>query len=116
MPRKTREKSKARISDGLQARIMRLSKLVWASNRTQMARDVGTDQSTVSKVLAGKQEPSARFLEGLATCSRVNAVWLFTGQGEPLIQGGTHAASGLFRPLLDELLPGPPKEHRSQLT
>ena len=116
MVRKKREESSSRISDGLHARIVRLSQLLWADNRTRMARDVGSDQSTISKVLAGKQEPSAKLLEMLAANPRVNPVWLFTGEGEPLVEVGVRPGLGAFRPLLDELLPGTLDEHRDRLS
>lgn len=116
MARKPRKESTATISTGLHARIVRLSELVWGGNRSQMGRDLGVDQSAISKVLAGKQEPSAKLLEKLASHPRVNSVWLFTGVGEPLIEGGLRPGVGGYCPLLDELLPGPLAEHRDRLS
>lgn len=116
MPRKRREESNARISEGLQLRIENLAEMFWSSSRSRMARDLDVDQSTISKVLTRKQEPSAKFLERLAAWPGVNVVWLFTGQGEPQVQGGTRPAVGPFRPVLDDLLPGPLSEHQHRMT
>jgi transcriptional regulator with XRE-family HTH domain len=80
-----------------------------------MGRDLGIDQSAISKILAGKQEPSATLLERLAAWPGVDIGWLFLGRGEPLLEEGMRAGVGQFRPLADELLPGPPDEHPDRL-
>jgi transcriptional regulator with XRE-family HTH domain len=104
------------ISPDLLARIVRLSELTWKGNRSQMGRDLGIDQAAVSRVLAGKQQPSAKLLERLATWPGVNVVWLLSGHGQPLIEGGARAGDGPDLPLVEELLPGPPGDHPERLS
>ncbi len=116
MARKRRAESGANISAALHARILELSELVWRGNRSQMGRDLDVDQSAMSKVLAGKQQPSAKLLEKLAAWPGINIGWLFRGDGEPLLEDGMRPGVGQFRPLIDELLPGAPEEHPDRLT
>src|SRR3954453_1774859 len=93
-----KEESGANISRELLARIVELSELVWHGNRSQMGRDLEVDQSAISKVLAGKQQPGAKFLERLATWPGVNVGWLFLGQGDPGLEGGLLPGGGEVSP------------------
>jgi transcriptional regulator with XRE-family HTH domain len=106
MGRKRASQSATTVSDELHARIARLSELIWSGNQSAMGRDLGVDQSAVSKVLAGKQQPSAMLIERLATWSRVNPAWLMSGRGEPLLDGSTTPGVGLYCPLVEEIPPG----------
>jgi transcriptional regulator with XRE-family HTH domain len=116
MARKRRQESGAKISTDLHARIVLLSELLWQANRSQMARDLDTDQSAMSRILSAKQQPGAKLLERLATWPSVNVGWLFLGQGEPILPEGLRPGVGQFLPLAEELLPGQPDEHRERLT
>jgi transcriptional regulator with XRE-family HTH domain len=116
MIRKGRDEDRADISPELHARIVELSNLVWEGNRSRMARDVDIDQPTISRVLTGQQKPSAKLLEKLATWPGVNVGWFLLGQGEPVLAPGMQAGVGGYRPLLDELLPGPLAEHGDRLS
>lgn len=107
MGRKPASESSALVTDGFQDRIIHLAELIWKGNRSQMGRDLGVDQSSLSKVLASKQQPSAALIERLANWKGVNPGWLLCGKGEPLLEGPFSPGVGLYRPLLDELIPGP---------
>lgn len=115
MAKKQGNEERADISPEFHQRIVKLSTLLWEGNRSKMARDVGIDQPTISRVLAGEQKPSAKLLENLAARPEVNVGWLFLGEGEPLLTQGMRAGVGGYRPLLDELLPGPLHDHRDRL-
>jgi transcriptional regulator with XRE-family HTH domain len=103
MGRKRGSQSTAVISDELHARIVRLAELFWESNQSRMGRDVGVDQSALSKMLAGKQQPSAMLLERLANWPGVNAAWLMSGRGEPRLDTFPASGAGQYRPLFEEL-------------
>ena len=104
------------VSPALHKRVVQLSELLWQGNRSLMERMLGVDQPTISRVLLGKQKTSAKLLEKLATYPGVNVAWLLLGQGEPLAEGGQRPGVGRFRPLVEELLPGPLGEHEERLT
>ncbi len=107
MGRKPASESSALVTDGFQDRIIHLAELIWKGNRSQMGRDLGADQSSLSKLLAQKQQPSAALIERLANWKGVNPGWLLCGKGEPLLEGPFSPGLGLYRPLLDELISGP---------
>ncbi len=104
------------ISPELVERIGRLASLVWEGNQSEMGRALHIPQSVLSRVLAAKQPPSGKLLEGLATWPGVNACWLFGGIGDPLVEPGVDVKGGLYRPISDKLLPGPPEEYRDLLS
>ncbi|MGL6095148.1 MAG: helix-turn-helix domain-containing protein [Fimbriiglobus sp.] len=111
MGRKPKAPSGSEDSHHLRDRIARLAELVWAGRQSQMARDLGVAQSSISKVLAGKQQPGTVLLERLATWTGVNPVWLVCGRGEPLAPDAAGTGAGHFRPILvdlDELLAADP--------
>jgi transcriptional regulator with XRE-family HTH domain len=105
MGRKKGSQTTTVISGELHARIVSLANLLWHGNRSRMGRDLGVDQSALSKVLAGKQQPSATLLERCANWPAVNPAWLMCGRGEPLLDGSPAPGAGLYRPLLEELPP-----------
>src|SRR5262245_9271107 len=107
MGRRRGSKTQALVTTEFQARLAKLAELVWRGNQSQMQRDLGIDQSSLSKVLAAKQQPSAALVERLANWKGVNPGWLLCGKGEPLLEGPFSPGVGLYRPLLDELIPGP---------
>ena len=107
MSRKPRSQTLAVVSTELQDRIGRLAEVVWKGNQSQMGRDLGIDQSSLSKTLTGKQQPSAALVERLANWKGVNPGWLLCGKGEPLLEGPFAPGVGLYRPLLEEMPPGP---------
>lgn len=104
------------ISSELRARIAKLAGLVWQRNQSRMGRDLKTDQAAISRILAGKQQPSAKLLEKLASRPGVNVAWLFLGHGEPLVATNLQTSVGQFRPLLDDLLPGPLTDNTDRLS
>jgi transcriptional regulator with XRE-family HTH domain len=114
--RKPASQTAAVVSPGLQSRINRLADLLWKGNQSQMGRDLGIDQSSLSKTLAGKQQPSAALVERLANWKGVNPGWLLCGKGEPLLEGPYAPGVGLYRPLLDEIPPGPLSDFPELLT
>jgi transcriptional regulator with XRE-family HTH domain len=59
--------------------------LLSAGNQLQAARELGLSQSVVNRVANGKRKPSRAFLEKVAAHERVNAAFLFEGDGDPLL-------------------------------
>src|SRR4051794_39269227 len=57
----------ASVSPALIERIRNLATRIWNDRQSQMARDLDIDQASISRVLAGKQQPGAKLLEKLAT-------------------------------------------------
>jgi hypothetical protein len=98
----------------LRERVIKLAELVWHQNQSRMARDLGLDQASISRLVGRSQQPSAQVLEALANWPGVNVVWLFTGLGDPL--GSVAASGGRYRPITDQLLSGPPDDHREMLS
>ena len=64
----------------------------------------------MSRLLAGQQMPTFRVIEALAKRAEVNIRWFLTGEGEPFHEVGSGLGVGRFRPIAEELLPGPPEQ------
>src|SRR4051812_6594642 len=77
MNRKKQSRSCPDAAVPLTRRLAILCKRVWADNKSHMARDLGLSHSLVSRVLAGKQEPSSQLLVNLA---RWPAPWANVGE------------------------------------
>jgi len=94
----------------LAARLRLLCERVWDGNKTRMGRDCGgVDQPTMSRVLAGRQQPSVELLEALARREDVNPRWLVCGHGEPRpASRGPDLAGGDFSPIAKTPLPDEP--------
>ncbi len=54
-------------------------------NRAKMAREMDITTSTLSRVMTGKSEATIPFIEILVTQYKVNANYLFTGEGDKFI-------------------------------
>lgn len=106
----------ASVSPGLIDRILCLADRIWDNNQSEMARNLEVDQASISRVLGRKQQPGAKLLERLATWPRVNAYWLFSGEGEAVVETVLGPGGGRFRPVVERLLPGTPQEHPELLT
>jgi hypothetical protein len=100
----------------LARRIDVLAERLWGRNKSKMKKDLGISHPVLSRVLRGLQEPPGKLLEALAKWPRVNARWLFLGEGEPLSERYLWAGGGRFLPIADCLLPGPPADHPQLLT
>lgn len=93
---------------GVSRRVADLVELLGGSQRA-FAKRVGCSHSVIAKILRGEQEPGRRLLSRIAELPEINADWLLTGEGNPLVKV---AGSNEFRvPLASSLLPGLPQEH-----
>jgi transcriptional regulator with XRE-family HTH domain len=71
-------------------RVTWLLQELYGNNQREMAESVGISQAAISKIVSGKQGVGMRTLAAIASDPRINANWLFSGEGEPLqVQGGT---------------------------
>src|SRR5262249_34939717 len=71
----------------------------WASNQSQMAREVGASQSLINKIIRGERVPGRKFLEKLARMPRINPDWVLHGRGQPLplsTRGTLPVATGIL--------------------
>lgn len=112
----SRKSTSEGASPTIHARIALLAERIWMMNQSAMARDLRVEQSTISKVLAGRQQPGAALLERLASWPRVNPAWLMSARGEPLYDVAATSSAGLYLPLVDELLKVPPAAAPEQLS
>ena len=90
---------------------------VWSGNVRRMALDLGVSHSVISKIANGRQGPGQRVLAAVAAHPKVNPIWVYEGQGEPLL-AADQGRLGECRPvpIARVLLPGPPADHRGMLT
>src|SRR6266542_941217 len=101
----------------LTERMLLIADRIWKGNQAQMAKDLGVSPPVISRVLTGKQQPTGKLLAALLSRHpEVNLHWLLTGQGQPLLDSSAPAGGGRFRPVVDDLLPGPPAEHSERLS
>ena len=98
-------------------RIAWLLQKIWRGSQSRMAADTGVSQSAVSNVATGRRAPGRKILATVSAHPLVNATWLLTGEGEPLVREEQPGhPGGHFCPVADCLLPGPPRDCRDQLT
>ena len=91
-------------------RVRHLLELRWGGNQTEMAREIGCSQSTLSQVAHGK-EPGKRLTTMIASHQDVNQTWLLHGDGEPLVANGNSATFSPFRiPIVTHPLDGIPNQ------
>jgi hypothetical protein len=70
-----------------------------------MAADVNCSQSVISRVVRGLQPAGTRLLRNIGDHPKINKMWLLTGEGKPLMIPASV-------PWFEEVLPGPPQQHR----
>lgn len=90
-------------------RVAFLLKKIWGGSQTRMARDVQISQSAISNVVTGRQQPGRKILAAIAAHPLVDATWLLTGEGSPLIQVSSADERTLF--VAERLFEGLPEEH-----
>jgi len=116
MARKKQTRETPDITAPLTRRIVLLWKLIWAANKSQMARDLGISHPVISRIIAGQQEPPGQLLLALANWPKVNLRWLFLGEGEPLRERDLGVGGGRYCPVAERLLPGDPNNYPRWLT
>src|SRR5688572_1182116 len=85
---------------------------IWGGSQTRMARDTGISQSAISNVVTGRQQPGRHILAAVASHPLIDAAWLLTGVGMPIV--GT-AADEPVLPITRALFEGPPEAHSELL-
>lgn len=66
----------------------RIETIIVSANikKNQFAKQLDIDQSYVTKLTSGKQEPSGRLISSICEKFGVNETWLRTGEGEMFVQ------------------------------
>lgn len=103
-----KESSRKHQSGGskeLSARVAELYTRHWGRSAKAMAEDLGVSVPVIFRVVAGKQTPSCKLIEGLAQHPKMDAMWLLTGRPGPVAV-----------PITQQALPGPPDDHAEILT
>jgi transcriptional regulator with XRE-family HTH domain len=55
----------------------------WGGSQSQMSRDTGVTQATISRIVAGKRHPGHLTIVRIAECAHVDAGWLLGTTKEP---------------------------------
>ena len=98
-------------------RVERLLDLRWEGKQRRMAADLGVSQAAISRIVRGAQAVGPRMLATIGAHRGVNADWLRTGLGEPLLDPAVEAAAGdWLAPVARVILPGTPTDHSGLLT
>ncbi len=98
-------------------RVVRLLHLLWGGKQRQMAADLGVSQAAISRIVRGEQAVGPRMQATIGARRGVNADWLRTGLGEPLLDPAVEAAAGdWLAPVAKVILPGTPADHSGLLT
>jgi hypothetical protein len=116
MKKKSRSRKSPDTTHAWTQRLIELWKRVWHGNKSEMGRSLGVSNQVIMRILSGQQLPTGKVLEAIAAHAEINMRWLFTGEGEPLIEPGAQSGAGQFRPIVDDLLPGSPNDHRDCFT
>lgn len=102
---------------GLVVRVREACDSIWRGSQSDMTRDLGVPQPTISLVIRGVREPGRELLVALCQHPLIDPAWLMTGTGVQLPQ---HRPSGhgweIVLPCTDRLLPGPPTENAHLLS
>lgn len=96
-------------------RVKQLFVALFDGNQSTMAEALNVSQPGISAILHGHHKPGRRVLDALSSHPRVNAVWLHTGIGEPLVQPSAQSPMDHVLPVANRPLPGPLAEHRDKL-
>lgn len=64
-------------------------------NQGRLSEEVGLDQSVVSRIERGKQEPSIRFLNAMMLRYAANPEWIKTGDGGMFVSPEEYIAKGI---------------------
>lgn len=117
MPKRRKEQlTELPLNPNIHDRIRWLLATLWHNNESQMARSLGTSQTTIWRAVDGKRPPGRELLQSLAAHPKINPAWLMTGVGEPLLAEREEQPKGRGLPISREPLPGPPGENREILT
>lgn len=102
MPKKSSKKKMHGQPSDPAARVRWLLTEIWRGNCSMMARDINMSHAAIGRVVRGERPPGRELLTAIANQPKVNATWLLTGEGEPLV------AEQAQLPVARTLLPGPP--------
>ncbi|MCF1478332.1 helix-turn-helix transcriptional regulator [Agrobacterium vitis] len=80
----------AKIATGLGARLAQIRK---GMDRREFAESIGVNDGTLGNYERGDRSPDWSFLATLQREKHVNLNWLFTGQGDVFLQGGSDEQS-----------------------
>jgi len=82
-----------------------------------MAEAVGVSQSAISQIVTGKRHAGPKLLSLLSSHPKVNATWLYGGEGEPLLSPRFDgAADEPHLPIATQPLPGDPTAYKDLLS
>jgi hypothetical protein len=82
-----------------------------------MARYIGVSHTSINRVVSGERRPGRSLLRAICEHPKVNATWLLTGQGEPLLaEREETGTAGWVLPIARKPLLGPPGQNRRLLT
>lgn len=101
----------------LRERIAWSHKKIWLGSQSQMARDLGVNQSSISMVLSGCRPPGRKLLLALAAHPLIDEGWILQGKGDPLrtkeCEGNraNTAPDNVLLPVSMIPLPGPLHDH-----
>ena len=108
---------RAAAADTTTDRFIYLVEALWRGNRSRAAEELGCSHTAVSRVLTGKRPLGARLLKLVTEHSRVNPLWIMSGEGEPLLaERSDDNSEGWPLPVVTRPLPGTPSKHRALLT
>jgi len=91
-------------------RVMLLLKKVWSNSQTRMAAEIGMSQSAISNVVTRRQQPGRKLLAAIAAHPLVNANWLLTGDGDPIVVLGSGVGCRALY-VAERLFGGRPEDH-----
>lgn len=112
----TKPRIAAKLSDHAK-RLVQIRDLLFSGNGAKMAGAIGCSNSLLSRIARGEQEPGRRLLEAIASHQNVNATWLLTGEGEPLLKArNPDGVEGSLLPVTRALFAGSPSENELFLT
>src|SRR4051794_38659401 len=69
-------------------RIRQIVRILFKGKQREAARAFGISQAVLSKIMRNEQVAGQRVLAAAAAHPRVNAHWLYTGDGEALVPEG----------------------------
>lgn len=86
MTGKERRPANQRISEMAQARLVTFIKKYVSPRQEEMAELLGVSQSTVSNIIRGQTNPTAKVWDMLITKYNLNTDWVFEGTGSPVMK------------------------------
>ena len=103
-----------RVKANIAARCIETLLALGEGNKRRVAREINLSPAVVSRITNGIRNPSKAFIARVAGHERVNASYLYDGEGSPLLPTVSESLPVFDEPLSGKLSTYAPTKHKEQ--